>query len=201
MIIYGSRATQLVKEGLSDKCPHCGSYSLQLYIFQRYAHVFWIPMFPIGKIGVAECTSCKKTWKKKEFSDTTRLSYQNLKSQAKTPAWTFTGLGVLAVIIGITIYSEQKKKEKSGKLILAPVAGDVFEIKLNDGQYTLYKVNDVRSDSVFVNLSEYETNMESGFGDLKNKGESAFSAVSIGLTKKQLKEMFDKGEIINVERK
>jgi len=86
MIIYGSRATQLAHETLSEKCPHCGAgHTTQLFILQRYAHIFWIPMFPIGKVAVTSCSNCKKVTKQREMTDLMRLSSDNLKSQSKTP--------------------------------------------------------------------------------------------------------------------
>jgi len=33
-------------------------------IFGRYAHIMWIPFFPVGKTQVAECTRCKRTYDK-----------------------------------------------------------------------------------------------------------------------------------------
>lgn len=201
MIVYGSRATQLAKETLTEKCSNCGSYSIDLYIFQRYAHVFWLPFFPIGKIAVAQCSSCKKAWNKKEFSETALYAYQNLKSQTKTPVWTYAGISVIAIIIAITAISEQKKNQRNGKLILAPVAGDVFEMKTQEGQYTISKVETVKGDTIFLRFNEYETNRSSGLADIKRKGESAYSQVMIPFAKADLKAMFDKGEIIDIDRK
>lgn len=48
MIIYGKKSTQLVKEHLTDKCSNCGTQnSIDLYLFQNYAHVFWIPFLQL----------------------------------------------------------------------------------------------------------------------------------------------------------
>ena len=200
MIIYGSRAKQLAKETLAEKCPNCGSYSVDLYVFQKYAHVFWIPFFPMGKIAVAQCTSCKKAWNKNEFSETAKYAYQNLKAQTKTPVWTYAGISIVAIIIALTFFNEQKKNERNNKLILAPQAGDIFSVKSKKDSYTLYKVTTVRGDTVLLRMNEYETNQESGLSDLKRKGENGFSEVMLPYTKAELKAMFDKGEIIDIER-
>jgi zinc-ribbon family len=86
MIIYGSKAKQLAKEALIDQCPNCKTQSsVELYIFQKYAHVFWIPFFPLAKTAVTQCTNCKQVLKQKEMPSTFQMSYENLKHQTKTP--------------------------------------------------------------------------------------------------------------------
>jgi hypothetical protein len=201
MIVYGTRSKLLATDSLQESCPHCGANnSVLLYVFQKYAHVFWIPLFPIGKIAVSQCTSCKKVSKQKELSPAALLSAENLKTQSKTPIWTFSGLAVIALIIVLTVISERNKDQRNGKLILSPQSGDVFEVKTKDQQYTLYKVDNVQGDSVYVKINNYETNKVSGISDLKRKGESAYSEELYSIHKKDLLEMLNKGEIIDIDR-
>ena len=79
-----------------------------------------------------------------------------------------------------------------------PQSGDIFQIKTKDNQYTLYKVDEVQGDSVFVKANNYETNSASGLDDLKKK---EYSEDILGFTKTELKQMLDKGEIIDIDRK
>ena len=199
MIIYGSRNKELAKEHLVDKCSNCGTQnSIDLLVFQKYAHVFWIPFFPMGKTAVSQCDHCKQVLKLKEMPSPLRTAYENLKAQTKTPIWTFTGLALVAVLVTIGIISDKKNDKKNAQLILSPQTGDIFEIKTKDSQYTLYKVNQVQGDSVFVHASTFEVNKVTGLDDLKKK---EFSSDVYGFTKSELKEMLNKGEILDIDRK
>jgi len=91
MIIYGIRNKELIKEHITDKYPNCGTQnSIDMHVFQKYAHVFWTPFFPLGKTGVSQCDHCKQVLKLKEMPSSLTNVYENLKSQTKTPIWTFT---------------------------------------------------------------------------------------------------------------
>ena len=202
MIIYGSKTKQLAKEVLTDKCPNCGTQnSVELYVFQKYAHVFWIPFLPLGKTAVSQCDHCKQVLKLKEMPSSLKTSYENLKSQTKTPIWTFSGLAIVAVLITIGILNDKKNDEKNAKLVLAPQSGDIFEIKTKENQYTLYKVENIAGDSAFIRINQFETNKVSGLADLKSKGESGYSEDVFSFSKTELKVMLEKGEILDIQRK
>jgi len=202
MIVYGSRAKQVASETLMEKCPNCSSHgSVQLFVYQKYAHVFWIPFFPIGKTGASQCSSCKQVLTPTQMPPYMQVYYQNLKAQTKIPIWTFSGIALIAAIIVAGVISDKNKNAKNAKLISYPQSGDILEIKTKEGQYTLYKVEKVQGDSAFIRLNNYETNMSTGLNDLKRKGDEAYSPVIFSFSKKELKEMYDKGEIFDIERK
>ena len=199
MIIYGSKSKELAKETLTDKCQNCGTQnSIDMHVFQKYAYVFWIPFFPMGKTGLSQCNHCKQVLKLKEMPATLTASYDNLKAQTKTPIWMFSGLALVAALITIGVISDNKKGEKNAQLILTPQVGDIFEVKTKDNQYTLYKVDQVQGDSVFIQSSNFEANKVTGLDDLKKKD---YSSDVYGFSKSELKEMLNKGEILDIDRK
>ena len=199
MIIYGSKSKELAREILTDKCQNCGTQnSIDMHVFQKYAHVFWIPFFPMGKTGLSQCDHCKQVLKLKEMPATLTASYDNLKAQTKTPIWMFSGLALVAALITIGVISDNKKGEKNAQLILTPQVGDIFEVKTKDSQYTLYKVDQIEGDSVFIQTSNYEVNKITGLDDLKKKD---YSEDIYGFSKNELKGMLSKGEILDIDRK
>lgn len=201
MIIYGSRATETAKEFVTGKCPNCGALnSIDMHLFQKYAHVFWIPFFPIGKTGVSQCDKCKQILKSDQMPPLLRSSYEDLKAQKKTPFWMFSGLALVAILITMGIILDHNKDEKNASLILQPQKGDIFEIQTKDNQYTLYKVALVEKDSVFISPNNYETNKASGLTSLLLKGDAAFSEEVYGFSKAELKAMLGTGEIVDVIR-
>jgi hypothetical protein len=203
MIVYGTRTTRQKTESLFEPCPNCRTTnSLQLSVFQKYAHVFWIPLFPLKKIGISVCSNCRQVLKQDQMPASLRLSYDNLKAQTKIPIWNFTGIFlIIAGIIAIVI-SQKQTAEKVGKYILHPKKDDIFEIKIKDDAFTLYKVEKVVQDSVYFFANKYQTDQESGLGDLANKGDKGFDTDSVYiLSKTTLIDMNKKDEIIDIDRK
>jgi zinc-ribbon family len=202
MIIYGWKSKQLAKEIVFEKCPNCGTQgSIELHIFQKYAHVFWIPFFPIGKTAVSQCDHCKQILKLKEMPVSIKTAYDNIRSQHKTPIWMFAGLALVAVLITAGVINSQLRDERNSKLILAPQRGDIFEIETPENQFTLYKIQTVEPDIVFVRANLYETNKKTGLDELKRKGDDAYTDDVFPITKIALKTMLEKGEILDIDRK
>lgn len=199
MIIYGSKATEILTENIKENCSHCDTQnSVEMTIFQKYAHVFWIPFFPFSKTGMTQCTHCKQLLEKDEFNDKLINRYKTLKSNTKAPIWTFSGLALLGVLIISGVGYNKINGEKNAELISEPKKGDVYEVKMDNSQYTLFKVDKVAGDSVFVLENMYETNKISGLSDLKDED---FIKESWGIHKTELKNMLEIGTIIDIKRK
>lgn len=199
MVVYGYKAKQLISENLAEKCPHCGSVnSLTVYVLQKYVHIFWIPTFPTRKTGLSSCSHCKQVLELKEMPPSLTAAYESVKAQTSTPVWTFSGLALLAILIALVIYNDKRRDERNARLIAAPQAGDIFEIKMEDKRYTLYKVDQVQNDSVFIQINKYEVNKATGLSKLRDKG---YSDDLYGFSQSELKEMLRKGEIRDIVRK
>jgi hypothetical protein len=118
MIIFGSQGSKIGSFDIpNSSCQHCGQESTQrISVFGKYAHVFWIPMFPIGKKAVAECTHCLRTIEDANFSPKLQQLYRNNHSKVKRPLWHWAGLGIigslfaLIMIIGITAEKDPRRE-------------------------------------------------------------------------------------------
>ena len=199
MIFYGSKGVHLHSEQVSGiKCSNCEQQTTHnISIFGRYAHVYWIPFFPLGKKGVSECTNCKVTLAPKEMNDQLKLAYSNVNVNAKSPLWYWSGLGIIALIIGIISYTSSQHKKDAVVYINNPKAGDVYEYKPTN-YYSLLKVASVSEDSVFVIANEYEMEMQSGLYKIDKV--SNFTAEPYGISRKRIKELFESKEILDVNR-
>ena len=113
-----------------------------------------------------------------------------MKSKTKTPVWTFSGLAVLTVLIAWGVVTGKQNDERNAALILVPQQGDVYEVKKEDKQYTLFKVESVVGDTVFVLLNQYETNKATGLSDIRLKGDEAYEAEALPILKADLKIMY-----------
>ena len=101
MIFYGSKASTLGAINISDTtCQHCKESTTQhVTLFGKYAHIYWIPFFPIGKVAVAECTTCLRTISQEEFSTSLKRKYNAQKSTIKRPFWHWAGLGIIGLLV------------------------------------------------------------------------------------------------------
>jgi len=199
MIIYGYRSTHLATGLQTEKCENCSTMnSVQVSIFQRYAHVFWIPFFPLGKIGASECSHCKQVLASKKFPPATKAVYDDLKNQAKAPIWVWSGVGMVILIIAFGIFKAKQSEKQNRVYIKAPQAGDVYSVKTEDGKFTTYKVGIVRSDSVFIMVNAYEVDKRAGLDELRKKAE--YSKEVYGFHRDELAKMLESGEITNVDR-
>ncbi|RZJ49132.1 MAG: hypothetical protein EOO44_18850, partial [Flavobacterium sp.] len=141
MIVLGTSTKKIITETVIDKCLNCGNqFTLQLNILQRYVHIFWIPFFPAGKIGATHCTHCQEALEQSNFTYSLTETCKSIKSNSKTPIWTFSGLALLFIIIAGGFFYSRQNEEKNAKIILSPERNDVYEIKLSNQNYTLYKV-------------------------------------------------------------
>ena len=119
MIVFGARASKIKKfETLFIKCAYCEKRGIHtISIFGSYFHVYWIPVFPIGKKGVAECTSCKRTTEEKDFSPELKSQYVEEKLNTKRPFWYWSGLYIIAIFFGlIWIVAANQAKDSRKKL-------------------------------------------------------------------------------------
>ncbi len=199
MIFYGSKGTHLHSEQVSGiKCSHCEQQTIHnISIYGRYAHVYWIPFFPLGKKGVSECNHCKITLAPKEMNEPLKLAYQNVNSNTKSPIWHWSGLGVIVILIGLIAFTGSQHKKDAINYINNPQTGDIYEYKANE-YYSLLKVSSVSQDSVFVISNDYEIEKQSKLYKIdKTKN---YTAEPYGISKEEIKELFESKEILDVDR-
>jgi hypothetical protein len=161
MIIYGSRATKLTTTNLFNvTCPSCKEKSTtEMYVFGKYAHVFWIPVFPLRKIGVSQCENCKAVFEDSKMNSELREEYLALKAQTKTPIWNFTGLGLIALLIIAGVYGSASDQRNYKAWIAHPEVGDKYYCRTESHNYSIEKVVAVTADSIELeyNMKEFTT--------------------------------------------
>lgn len=202
MIFYGTKASN-IKNGqiINVDCPHCETNTSMIYsVFGKYAHVYWIPFFPIGRVTVAECANCKRTYEYSELTPQiqTKLQREKEKEGAKTPIWMFSGLGIVAVLICIGIYSSGQTEKEEAEYLKNPKAGDVYEMKIENGHFSTARVDKVDKDSVYVTLNDYETDKSSGISEIdvaKN-----YTIFKVSLSKKMVQNLYEKDSIFAINR-
>jgi hypothetical protein len=151
---------------------------------QRYAHLFWIPAFGIGKVW------CLRDLKTNDLyhPNATILQFLNsLPLQNKTPWYTFA-LPLLALAIAILApiymkiedYASQKRyeayqaeqKESMKQAILSPKPNQYFELKDNDYKASFIKVvgSDANTLKCLIVSGDYNNESEFLQAFARNKG-------------------------------
>ncbi|MDY7395856.1 hypothetical protein UMM65_11420 [Aureibaculum sp. 2210JD6-5] len=199
MIFFGSRSKHLKTERVSGlTCQHCQNQgSTNISIFAKYAHIYWLPFFPMGKTGVSECNHCKITLAPKDMNQRLKDSYYKVKSDTKTPIFHYFGLGLIGAFIILMIYAVSAHKNDVKTYIENPRVGDVYDYKPND-YYSTLKVTEVTQDSIILTPNGYEIEKKSKLYKIDKSENYTGKPYAIG--KNELKRMYDNKTILDIDR-
>lgn len=201
MIIYGTNGTHLRTDALpSPACPACGTgNALRTSLLSRYAHVYWIPLFPYQKIAVVQCGACG--WDTTTPPAGLAPAMHELKKQTRHPYWTWSGLGLVALLIGGSTLYGIRDTHTDETLLESPRSGDVYTVRsdsANTHAYSLLKVRRVSGNSVELLANKFQTGDSTPFPDL-DKG-SCYNPEPFIITRLDLQIMRRKGELTDVDR-
>ncbi|WP_298479207.1 zinc-ribbon domain-containing protein [uncultured Maribacter sp.] len=201
MIIFGKRTAYIGSKTSSNNiiCTHCETKGEIIYsVFRSHAHIFWIPVFPIGKRAVSECQHCKKTLSFKEMSPEMKKECNTVKNEIKGPIWQFSGLFIFALLIVFAGFAGKKDKENEAQYLSSPLAGDIYDYKTENSQYSTMRIIHVSADSVYVQLNDFEIGRSSKI--YKIDKEENYSKKAYGYSKDEIKTMYDQRIIIDIDR-
>jgi len=106
MIIFGTRSKVLNGSTATTDCNHCSSIeTVRLSFVLRYFHIFWIPMFPISKTGISQCSHCKQVLYANQMPNALQAVYLEEKKKVKTPWGYRFGLILIALALLFIIVS------------------------------------------------------------------------------------------------
>lgn len=200
MIIYGRSGAKNVqsKKVSGAPCPSCESTNLEAVVYSQYAHVYWIPLFTLGKKSLLQCMDCGLEIKKKARPVQAENRLIELKSDYKIPIWHFAGIFAIALaIMGANFASNQDDKENQA-FFSRPMSGDIYELKLGRKEYSTFKILDVEEDSIAVIYNIYQTNKSTGLAEI-DKAENYTDDIYL-IAKHTMTEMFEDGTIIDIDR-
>lgn len=126
LLFFGTRATKIKDRKLKrTTCPYCETKdSFVVSTYSKYFHFFWIPIIPLFKTNIAECSHCKKTYSKYEFTPEMNSSLQkeNETNPAKRPIWQGCGcmllIGFFSIMFAFSFYGVYARSdEKDDSLV------------------------------------------------------------------------------------
>lgn len=170
MILYGTKATSIKTGQIRNvDCPDCQTNcSMNYNVFGKYGHVYWIPFFPVDRITLTECNSCKKTFEYKDLPENVKNKFKKEREREplRYPIWMFTGIFIIIGLFGFGYYSSRQTDADNAQFIKNPKVGDVYHIKLGNGRYTTARVDKVSRTDVYLTNNDYETNLTTGIDEI-----------------------------------
>lgn len=204
-IIYGARSTMLASFPSSGtECQNCHERNTSIIsIYQKYAHIFWIPLFPLGKAIYLTCNACKQNFIAKEIPENIRNSPEQ-KDKIRTPWYYFIGSAlILGLIIAVTIslsFENNARAERLEKYFGDTKVGDMYVIQeeIERGYWYLYKVISIEGDNIQFIPSKYVyTTPDQAYND-RNLAE--FSTREVIFSNDDLKSFYKKEKLQDIIR-
>lgn len=201
MIIYGTNGSKGQIIQTAETCPSCGqSQTIVIAPYHRYFHLFWIPIFPIGKEYAIGCEACGHIIDKKDFHFSSEIN-----SHIKAPKWHFIGLFLIIALFAYFIIDhtieEKSNKSTAIEYISTPAVGDVYEFYLKESkEYSLMKVVEIEDDTICVVFNEYATTKKSGLENLKDKYSNNYENDIYMYSKGNLLELLEDKVLLKINR-
>jgi hypothetical protein len=199
MLVYKNDAKELKTVHSEVTCPSCQeSDYLDITIFAKYLSLYWIPFISTGKKSIAYCRNCTSTYESKQMTSEMRIEADKLKKDSKIPLWSFSGLGIVIVLVSILMFSIRQDNKQDKAYVSSPQTDDVYTYKTENDYYTTFKIIELTEDSVIVNQNIMEIDKSSGISEIDVPENYQDYYYIYG--KKELIEMYEDGTITDVER-
>jgi len=211
VIIFGARSKLIHSARAPEdvRCDHCGQAALAVGVFQRYFHVFFVPMFPTGKSAIVACGHCKKTTPAARAAPRLGELASKAEAAARTPKVHFIGLVVLVVLvpaaIGGGLLVERDRQQAVGAALSAPAVGDLTIVRPPGEQgYVVLRTEALLGDVLQVRRSglqypsTYDAHEAILRGDARNP--AYFGPGALQIPRMQLYGWWQAGAIAEVDR-
>ena len=201
MILYGSKGAHLRTTPLPGaSCPGCATpNTMKASVYSRYAHVYYIPFFPVSKTALTQCDHCQQAWEEKSLPTQLQPTVRELRKSTRFPLWSWVGVALLVLgLAGASIAGRYHEHDRVAWLA-APHAGDIYTVHSpgDSTKYSLLKVVSAKGNTVEVVGNEYETDDRSPLAELNSP--EKFGQQTESLTVLDLQIMHNKGQLTDVK--
>ena len=175
------------------KCDNCNDFGQRFSVYQDYFHLFFIPMFPLGKKTIqSTCLKCNDG-----FNEEKKNHYLSV---TRTPIYLYTGLILLACLIISLVISIRNDQKQTAEYVANPMINDVYLMREGEGKertYYFLKIKNIDSDTVELLHSYFEY-----YSYVSTMSDSDYfvSDEAFRVSKTDLKDYLENGNIHAVER-
>lgn len=106
----------------------------------------------------------------------------------------------IVLVFGLVLNACNNSK-KGNDFVLKPKAGDLYKVKLKDGNYSVFKVMFIENDTLHVRPHKYQSAKLSGLDRLLKMSDTGYMPGVMAVSTTDLKKKWEKEEIIEVVRK
>jgi hypothetical protein len=128
-----------------------------------------------------------------------KIKINNESNPVKTPVWFFSGLAIIAVLIGTAIYTSNQTDKKEKEYLKNPKKGDIYSLNASKGFYTCIKVDSVLKDSIIFKTNKFEFDNKTGLEKI-DKIEN-YTDLKVIYSRKDLIKLENQDSIFGIERK
>lgn len=177
MIVFGTGSKHLATKHLeSEECPSCNNSALTLHVYHKYFDVFWIPVFPLSKVAVIDCSHCKLVMENREIPESLQQVIRQEKQEHSTPFYLFAGSFLVLLAIAFAIYSGRQEDEQTQAYLSEPQVNDYYVMEMFNPEdptykYAVCKLNRLTQDSLEVIIGQYVYQRSYYAKDAINDGE------------------------------
>lgn len=201
MLIYGTHYTPLAEGRLPSPCTHCGKEgTISLAIEKAYLHVFFIPFCPKGRVGASTCSHCKQTLGWDEMPDNYRAGMMALGSTVRNPWWHWSGLVLLMAFIGFLVYLFIGDAAREAERVQYPHVGDVWSIKQDAQEYTVWRVIAVDSNTVTYQPHTMISDRIKGLKELRTDHAGEYDTVRVTIPRARVLSLHESDTLMMVVR-
>jgi hypothetical protein len=142
--------------------------------YQKYAHIYWIPFFPLNKLVYLRCPKCEHTVERTDMTLEEKAAISRPLSKARTPVWTFSAVAVIAAIASIGMFVEHQRLDRTMAYQKDPHAGDLVVVHGKsepEHPFLVLRVNKIEGESLDLSFSNYSySTLEGARKDIGERG-------------------------------
>jgi hypothetical protein len=157
IIFYGTKSSHVKSESSEvGVCPSCETYGQMITsVYANYAHVFWIPLFPLYKKVYATCEHCETVFELNEMAPDLRNQCVKFRRRQRFPLWHFTGIITVCCVILFGLLYDSNTSRQQNYYLANPQNNDVYVVQYDDEHYSTMKIVEITSDSIYFAENEY----------------------------------------------
>lgn len=206
-MVYGWRSFKPRVVPCPDiNCENCKTGgSILLRIYQRYAHICWIPFFPIGKTTDSYCQNCKQGLNLKQMPPSMQIRAQSETKATPTPWYAFS-LILLSLLCSIGFGFFQLKNNSirdntTKEYFSAPHINDLYIVQNKKGQYDVMKLTEINKDEVEFKPGGWHLSNPADFEKIDITDKYFYSEKPVLYKTTELEKLYEQHAIYEIIRK
>ena len=208
IIFYGAKSSHVKSAFLDDAvCPSCDTAGqMVMSVFANYAHVFWIPLFPLYKKVYAHCNHCNAEYELKEMPPDLRNQCVKFRRAQRFPIWHFPGVIAICLVILYGVISDGNASRRQNAYLTNPHIHDVYVVQYEDDDYSTaevystMKIVEITGDSIYFADNNFYAEKDAKVNTIDEDENYDYEEL-MSFTIEELKELKEAGFIFYVIRK